>query len=98
MHMIGKDDTGVDRKGARAHTRRTASRNISICVTNTSERRSSRFTVKKQGSTRNPIAAIVRHFGSMLDLWVRRNALCFSALRLLIYPAMVVLAAGRDAA
>ncbi len=34
-------------KGARARTRRTASRNASICVTSKSDRRSSRFTVKK---------------------------------------------------
>jgi hypothetical protein len=36
------------RKGARARTRRTASRNTSICVTNRSDRRSSRFTAKKK--------------------------------------------------
>jgi hypothetical protein len=33
------------------------------------------------GSTRNPIAAIVRHVGSVLDLRYRRNALRFSAQR-----------------
>jgi hypothetical protein len=36
------------RKGLRARTRRTALRNISICVTNRSERGSRRFTVKKK--------------------------------------------------
>jgi hypothetical protein len=37
----------------------------------------------KKGSTRNPIAAITRHTRSMPDLSKRRNALRFSALRLL---------------
>jgi hypothetical protein len=36
---------------------------------------------KEERSTRNPIAAIVRHVGSMPDLRYRRNALRFSALR-----------------
>ena len=70
------------RKGVRARTRRTASRNMSICVTNRSKRGSRRFTIKK-GSARNPIAAIIRHPGIMPELSERRNALRFSALRLL---------------
>jgi hypothetical protein len=45
------------------------------------------FTVdlvdRRSNSTRNPIAAIVRHVGSMPDLGYRRNALRFSALRAL---------------
>ena len=36
---------------------------------------------KEERSTRNPIAAIVRHVGSMPELRFRRNALRFSALR-----------------
>jgi hypothetical protein len=38
---------------------------------------------KEEGSARNPIAAIIRHTGSMPELSERRNALRFSALRLL---------------
>jgi len=38
---------------------------------------------KEEGSARNPIAAITRHTRSMPDLSKRRNALPFSALRLL---------------
>jgi hypothetical protein len=37
----------------------------------------------KEGSARNPIAAIIRHTGSMPELSERRKALRFSALRLL---------------
>ena len=36
---------------------------------------------KEERSTRNPIAAIVRHLGSMPELRFWRNALRFSALR-----------------
>jgi hypothetical protein len=38
---------------------------------------------KEEGSARNPIAAIIRHTGSIPDLSKRRKALRFSALRLL---------------
>jgi hypothetical protein len=68
--------------GARRRACRTALRNASICVTDRSDRRSSKFTVKKNvpPGTR---AAIVRHKRIMPNLEERRNALCFSALRLL---------------
>ena len=69
--------------GARRRACRTALRNASICVTNRSDRRSSKFTVKKECPTRNSIAAIIRHKRIMPNLKERRNALCFSALRLL---------------
>jgi hypothetical protein len=62
MHMSGKDDPGIDAKGARVRTRRTASGNMSIWAINRSELRSSRFTVKKKVRP-DPIAAIIRYSG-----------------------------------
>jgi hypothetical protein len=47
VHVVGKEDPGVDAESALARTCRTASRNASFCITNRCERRSSRFTVKK---------------------------------------------------
>jgi hypothetical protein len=71
------------RKGLRARTRRTASRNMSICVTNRSETGVAQVHCKEEGSARNPIAPIIRHTGIMPELSERRKALRFSALRLL---------------
>lgn len=71
------------RNGVRARTRRTASRNMSICVTNRSERGVAQIHCKEEGSARNPIAAIIGHTVSMPELSERRKALRFSALRLL---------------
>jgi hypothetical protein len=56
------------RKGVPARIRRAASRNMSICVTNRSARGSRRFTVKKKVPPGTPIAAIIRHTGSMPEL------------------------------
>ena len=63
--------------------RRTASRNISICFTNRSERRSSRLTVKKYVPPETRLRPVVWHGENVPELLERRKALCFSALRLL---------------
>ena len=78
-------------KGARPRTCRTASRSASMRATSKFDRRSSKFTVKKEErSTRNPIAAIVRHVGSTPDLRYRQNALRCSALRLLFGKSALI--------
>jgi hypothetical protein len=81
VHVVGKDDPGVDMErctGAHLPNR------VAQCVD--ARHQQIRPTVKKvhgkeERSTRSPIAAIVRHVGSKLDLRYRRNALRFSALR-----------------
>src|SRR6266481_6120433 len=73
--MIGKNDPGVDAEGcAGAHP--------ANCVTQYVDppRQQIRTAVeqvhrKEEGSARNPIAAIIRHAGSMPELSIRRNAL-----------------------
>ena len=47
MHVVGEADPGVDEEGRAAAYLQIASCNASICVTNRSDQRSSRFTVKK---------------------------------------------------
>ena len=83
VHVVGKDDPGVDmewRAGARLPNRLAQSIN--------SRHQQVRPSVKQihceeEGSSWNPIAAVVRHERSMPGLAERRNALRFSALRLL---------------
>jgi hypothetical protein len=81
--MIGKDDPGVDAEGcAGAHSANRVAQYIDL------RHQQIRMAVEQvhreeEGSTRNPIAAIIRHAGSMPQLWERRNALRFSTLRLL---------------
>ena len=84
MHVVGQDDPGSDVERCAGASLPNPSRNASICVASRCEWRSKRFTVKEEASTRNPIAAIVQHDGSVLGIGIRRNALRLSALRLLI--------------
>jgi hypothetical protein len=80
MHMIGKDNPGVDAEGRTgAHP---ANRIAQI------RRAVAQVHCKEEGSARNPIAAIIRHTGSMPELSERRKALRFSALRLLLFTWM----------
>src|SRR5262249_2798735 len=67
-------------KGARRRTCRTAPRSVSIRVTNGSERRSGKLTLGEERSTRDPIAAIVRHASEYAS---ENGGICsrFSALR-----------------
>jgi hypothetical protein len=79
---VGKHAQASMWNDARARTCRTASRNASICVTSNSDRRSSRFAVKKNvppGTRlrRYPARRSIRGIGE------RRKALRFSALRVL---------------
>jgi hypothetical protein len=84
MHVIGKDNPGVDAKGcAGAHPANRVAQYLDL------RHEQIRTTVeqvhrKEESSARNPIAAIIRHAESMPELSERRNALRFSALRLLI--------------
>src|SRR5437868_15275876 len=85
MHMIGEDNPSVDAKGRTgAHP---ANRVAQSVVLRHQQIRTGVAQVhcKEKGSARNPIAAIIRHTGSMPELSERRNALRFSALRLLSY-------------
>ena len=78
---LAKDDPGVDMKRCTgAHLPNRVAQRVDL------RHQQVRPTVKQvhckeEISTRNPIAAIVRHVGSKLDLRHRRNALRFSALR-----------------
>jgi hypothetical protein len=84
VHVIGKDDPGIDMKRctgthlANRVAHRVDARHQQVRPT------VKQVHCKEERSTRNPIAAIVHHVGSKLDLRYRRNALRFSALRLLI--------------
>jgi hypothetical protein len=71
------------RKGVRARTRRTALMQYVDLRHQQTRTGSRKVHCKEEGSARNPIAAIIRHTGSMIELSERRNALRFSALRLL---------------
>ena len=70
------------RKAVRARTGRTASRNIVDLRHQQIRTGVAQVHCKEEGSARNPIAAIIRHIGSMPELSERRKALRFSALRL----------------
>ena len=83
MHMIGKDDPGVDMEGcAGAHPANRVAQEVDL---RDQQVRTAVEQVhrREEGSARNPIAAIIWHAGSMPELFRRRNALRFSALRLL---------------
>src|SRR5205814_2485789 len=82
MHMIGENNPGVDAEGrAGAHpTNRVAQCRF---ASPTDPNGVAQVHCKDEGAARNPIAAIIRHTGSMPELSERRNALRFSALRLL---------------
>ena len=83
MQVIGKDNPGVYTGGcAAAHP---ANRNAQYVDLRHQQIRTAVEQVhsKKESSARNPIAAIIRHGGSMPERSEWRNALCFSALRLL---------------
>jgi hypothetical protein len=75
-HVIGKDNPGVDReRWAGAHFPNGVARRIDA------RHQQVRPTVKQvhckeERSTRNPIAAIIRHQGSVPELGERRNAAC----------------------
>ena len=47
VRLVGRDDPGIVRNGARARTRRTASRNVDLCHQRI-RRRSNKFTVNKK--------------------------------------------------
>jgi hypothetical protein len=82
MQMIGKDNPGVDAKGrAGAHPANRVAQYVDLRHQQI-RTGSRRFTVKNVPPGA-PIAAIIRHTGSMPDLSKRRKALRFSALRLL---------------
>jgi hypothetical protein len=59
--MVGEDDPGVDVEGAWSRTFRTASRSARIYITNRSEARSSKLTVKNNVPPATRFAVIVRH-------------------------------------
>jgi hypothetical protein len=82
--MIGKDDPGVDAEGcAGAHPANRVAQYVDL------RHQQIRIAVeqvhrKEEGSARNPIAAIIWHARNMPELAEGRNALRFSALRLLL--------------
>ena len=83
MHMIGKDDPGVEAEGcAGAHPANRVAQEVDL---RDQQVRTAVEQVhrKEEGSARNPIAAIIRHARNMPEQSVRRNALRFSALHLL---------------
>ncbi len=83
MHVIGKDDPGVDMKRCSgAHLPNGVAQRVDA------RHQQVRPTVeqvhcKEERPTRNPIAPTIRHVGNMPDLGEWRNALRCSALRLL---------------
>ncbi len=82
--MIGEDNPGVDAEGrAGAHPANRIAQYVDL---RHQQIRTGVAQVhcKEEGSARNPIAAIIRHTGSMPEPSERRNALRFSALRLLM--------------
>src|SRR5438105_3519233 len=84
MHMIGEDNPGIDAEGCTgAHPANRVAQYVDL---RHQQIRTGVAQVygKEEGSARNPIAAIIRHAVSMPELSERRNALRFSALRLLI--------------
>jgi hypothetical protein len=93
MHMIGEDNPSVDAEGrAGAHPANPVAQYVDL---RHQQIRTGIAQVhcKEEGSARNPIAAIIRHTGSMPELSERRNApprgsspraKGFSALRLLL--------------
>jgi hypothetical protein len=78
-------------KAVRARTRRTASRNMSILRHPQIRTGVAQVHCKEEGSARTPIAAIIWHTGNVPELSQRRNALRFSALRLLLQPRYYIL-------
>ena len=83
MHVVGEDDPGVDVKGcAGAHS----ANRIAQCVDIRHQQVRAPIKQvygKEEGPAWNPIAAIIRHPGSMHARAERRNALRCSALPLL---------------
>jgi hypothetical protein len=83
VHVVWKHDPGVDLKGcAGADPVNRIPQRVDLRHSK-SDRRSSRFTVKKNVPTWNPIATIFRHDGAMPGFGEGRKALRFSALRAL---------------
>ena len=82
--MVGKDDPGTDAEGCvGTHPGNRLAQDVDL------RQQQIRPAVEqiygKESSPRNPIAAIIRHTGSMFELWVWQNTLRFSALLLLIF-------------
>lgn len=80
MHVVGEHDPGIDTKRSAGSPNGVAER---IDVPNQKIRAPvQQIDREKEGSARDPVAAIVRHGQSMPGLAARRNALRCSALRL----------------
>jgi hypothetical protein len=83
MHIIGEDNPGADAEGrAGAHLANRVAQYVDLRHQQI-RTEVAQVHCKEEGSVRNPIAAITRHTGSTPELSERRNALRFSALRLL---------------
>ncbi len=84
MHVVGEDDPGVDvKRCAGAHPANRIAQRVDI------RHQQVRAPIKQvygkeEGPAWNPIAAIIRHLGSIHGRGERRNALRCSALRLLV--------------
>jgi hypothetical protein len=83
MHVVGKYDPGIDAEGCpQARPADCLTQHIDMPHQQVGAA-VEQVHRKEEGSARNPIAAIFRHEPNMPDLGDRRNALRFSALRLL---------------